>query len=955
MSARKIASYNDETTHSRDDDAAAALTRTLSHNAAARVSRSDTPIYPSTLKQAPAAAERPASPNSERRNVVIPDPVAFRYLEEDKSVRVVERKAELKGYELYLVEQWACSRQTPTLVIVTYTGDANHGVVIGVLSVPADEKAWSPRLRIYFKAIHQYHARPRDTELGELMVTNLSSFPSALTVMSVPGGNIKNQRRTFIVNENLKRLGCSGRSGIALSEPIPAAKAKFSQLYKTSIKVSTEEAVIELVKFCQVALYLFGKLDQVYIDGLLCDVTETSVGDWWTEFGVEYFNVEPTDGILGPTTVAAVLGLLAGARNRLSYWGAPVPKDVFDIDTMERGISHFQKYHKIERTRKLNRQTMRKLHTLTAKAAAGEGWGVQKAVKSTVTDIGGKRGEMVLGMVGSRDKGAIGDIETIDLDRFVGLVSGERAKWLWHGKAKRTPMLEHEKSGPDIVLLGKDGKEDLRASFEEDPSQRQKEDSSPAVYAATPVPGSSASMIAADSPGDKDALRRGVFKSVARDARSGLGRIKDAMTSGTGLRGHAGRPSRDESAEFPFGGSQNSFLSGSTSAGFVNTPGPITGSAQLGRAFTWKNKPEEYANATRKDKDSSGSTAAATPGPGSGSGSNNIATAIPLNDNETPTGTGESRVPARINEAIQRLASNDKRHLSQIQHHVQDNPTTAGTSVAGSVAGERTMSEVENEDVLAAVAYRSSPVFSSLRRRHSLAGCQPDLSNRQMAEARWARRLSFGDAEEAVLTWEEIVGVGVGSLSTEFLDGVEGDANTFPNAKTGQGQGQQLSTSTTRSHTPIEVAQAMYLSINNISKTLSPWAKSHVRALEASSKTYARQASSLQTTYADSSTLFSRAQHDHEEILADYRENLTESLGRIEGEAAKLEYEITALLGRVQEVEDSAAQYEIQVEEVEMRADELKAQLEMEGWLHWIVRRCTGVGTGANITRGRGE
>ncbi|KAI1132712.1 hypothetical protein F5Y10DRAFT_230611 [Nemania abortiva] len=894
MSLRKIVSYNDESKPQREDDAA--IARALSHNGG-RPSRAATPITPSDPKPAH-APDRTASPLAQRRKVVIPDPVAFRYLEEDECVGVVERKAELKGYELYLVEQWACSRQSPTLVIVTYTGDMSHGVVVGVLSVPADEKAWSPRLRIYFKAIHQYHARPRDTDLGELMVTNLSSFPSALTVISVPGGNIKNQRRTFIVNENLKRLGCSGRSGITLSEPIPAAKAKFRQLYKTNDKVSTEDAVIELVKLCQVALYLFGKLEQVYIDGLLCDVTETSVGDWWTEFGVEYFNSEPTDGILGPTTVSALLGLLGGARNRLSYSGAPVPKDVFEIASTERGIYHFQKYHKLEKTRRLDRQTMHKLHTLTAKAAAGEGWGVQKAVKSTVTDIGGRRGEMVLGMVGSRDKGGIGDIETIDLDRFIGLVTGERAKWLWHGKPKRTPALDPEKSGPDMILLGK---EDLRTSFEDDADNRRRE-GSPAIY-STPAPGSTASVT--DSPADKDVIRRGMFKSVARDARSGLGRIKDAMTSGSGLRGHTSRPSRDESSEFAYNGSQHSILS-STSAGIVSSPAQLPDSAQLGRAHTWKNKPEEYLNAIKKEKDIS----AVIPAPG--------ATA------QDETSTSELRTPARTNDTMQKAATHDKKQISQVQN--EDNPATADPSIAGSVAGERT-SEVDIEDTSQAAATHSVAALLSLRRRYSIAGSQPSRGP-PLIEARWARRLSFGDAEEAVLRWEEVA---------DFTDAETSDGNTKA-----ENQIRLL-----------EVAQAMYLSITDIEHNVEPWVKSKVQAIQATNEIYSRELDELQTIYDDSSALYQRAHHDYQGIVADHKEHLSEALNRVEGEAAKLEYEITALLSRVQEVEDSAAQFEIQVEEVEQRADELKAQLEKESWLHWAVRTLTGIGTGPNITRPR--
>ncbi|GAP84358.1 putative sin3 complex subunit [Rosellinia necatrix] len=890
MSLKNTVSHSDESRHRQDEDAA--ITRALSHSG----DRSSQTQTPSDSKQT-LASEQAASPGSPRlRHVVIPDPVAFRYLEEDKCVQVVERKAELTGYELYLVEQWACSRQSPTLVIVTYTGDtSNHRVVVGVLSVPADEKAWSPRLRVYFKAIHQFHARPRDTPLGELMVTNLSSFPSALTVISVPGGNIKNQRRTFIVNENLKRLGCSGRSGITLSEPIPAAKAKFHQLYKTNDKVSIEEAVIELVKFCQVALYLFGKLDQVYIDGLLCDVTETSIGDWWTEFGVEYFNVEPTDGILGPTTVAALLGLLWGARNRLSYSSAPVPKDVFEIDTFEKGISHFQKYHKFERTRRLDRQTMHKLHTITAKAAAGEGWGVQKAVKSTVTDIGGKRGEMVLGMVGSRDKGGIGDIETTDLDRLIGLVTGERAKWLWHGKPKRTPALDHEKSGPNMILLGK---EDLRTSIDDDLDHRRREDS-PAIY-STPAHGSTASVT--DSPGDKDVMRRGMFKSVARDARSGLGRIKDAMTSGSGLRGHVSRPSRDESSEFALNNSQHSFLS-STSAGFVNSPAQLPGSAQISRAFTWKIKPEEYSNAVKKDKDLS---AIVSP-----------ISAVVADETSAP----ELRMPSRINDTIQKLTSHEKRQASQSQ--TQENSTLVDPSVTGSVTGE----PIGGTEHSQSATPHATDASLCLHRRYSITGARPFL-NPPLAEARWPRRLSFGDAEEAVLKWDEVA-------DFTNAEGIDSDMK-------GKNKLQLL-----------EVAQAMYLRVTDIEKNVEPWVSRKIQDIKKTGESYSCQLDELQTMYQKSSSMFQQAHHGYQAIAAEHREHLTEALNRVDGGAAKLEYEITVLLSRVQEVEDSAAQFEIQVEEVEQRAEELKAQLEQESWLHWAVRTLTGVGTGPNITRPR--
>ena len=159
-------------------------------------------------------------------------------------MQVVQRRTTLKGYELYLVEQWACSRKDPTLVVVTYTGDETHSVIVGVLSVPADEAHWSANLSAYFRATRKNLARPKETNLGELMVTNLSSFPSALTVIPVPDGDIRNHRVAFIVNENLKRLGCSGRSGLTLSTPAEGTQAKFQSLYRTSDKVPFATSVV---------------------------------------------------------------------------------------------------------------------------------------------------------------------------------------------------------------------------------------------------------------------------------------------------------------------------------------------------------------------------------------------------------------------------------------------------------------------------------------------------------------------------------------------------------------------------------------------------------------------------------------------------------------------------------------------------------------------------------------
>ncbi|CRK36924.1 hypothetical protein BN1708_007252 [Verticillium longisporum] len=750
---------------------------------------------------------------------IFADPVAFRYLGDDPAVTVVERRRVLRGYELYLVEQWACSRESPTLVIVTYTGDARHTVVAGVLGVPADETAWSPRLRLYFESIQQYHARPKETGEGELMVTNLSSFPSALTVIPVPDGDIRTHRKLFIVNEDLKRLGCSGRSGMSLTDPTPATQAKFYQLFRTSDRPPFFESVLELVKLCQTALFLFGKLEFAYVDGLLCDKTETAIGNWWTEVGAEYYNIEPTDGILGPTTVAALLGMLAGARNRLHYLGAPVAKDVFDIDCTKRGISWFQRSQKLEKTRRLDRQTVLKLHSVTAKAAAGEGWGVQKAVKSTVAEIGGKRGELVIGLVGGRDKGAIGDIETLDISKFVDLVSGERAKWLWLGKPKRTALESNEKT-PDMsaILFGeKEAKEGavtpsrrVQSLPLEEEVQRTKEEPANTLHPVqTPI---QAATMNDAVLGEKDPSRRG-----------------------------------------------------------------------------------EYLNSFKKEAEQA---------------------------NETEKGAAEGDDDQQVADPPSRVGSEWSHAVSEpIKEEDNDDaqPSVVGSTIETDLLGPFEAERGENIEA------------AFLQRRHSIEYSTPSRRP-AISEARWPRRLSFGDAEEAVLRWEEI---------TSLLPDTAPPHDPLVALK------QQASVA--------ELARALYGSIHSISNHLSPWVVTKVEAIEALDAHYTREHEEIQGLYYQLSEAYQRVKQGSSELIASERGRLTEAIREVEVLAARLDYEVNALGGKVGDVEDGVLVFERQVEDVEARAEELKATLETEGWLHWFVRTLTGIGTGPNITRGVAE
>ena len=459
---------------------------------------------------------------SRHQRLVFTDPAAFRYLEEDPSTTVLERRRRLTGYELYCVEQWACSRKHPTFVITTYTGLEQHSVLTSVLGVPTDEDLWSPRLRVYLRAVKKYHARAKETPLGTLMVTNLSNFPSALTVINVPDGDLKAHRDAFIINEDLKRLGCTGRAGLNLETPIPATEAKFRDLFKVNDRIPLNAAVVELVKLTQAALMLYGLLPIEYADGMLCDVTEQKISDWWAEIGGDYFNTDPTDGILGPTTVAAMLGLLMGARNRLHAAGISVSKDVFDISSIKRAISSFQKAQRMERTRRLDRKTLDRLRKVTAaKAASSENSAVPRVVKSTVAELSGKGASLVH----ARERTGIADVESIDMEDFISLGFGDRFKWLWQGKPKKHDEKDALKTfGDSLAFDDQDGGLlSRKKSTDDDFGIRHA--FSDRFYQSSY--GSSASL---DHLPPDQALRRAALKNMAgKTEQKKLGKIRSVM------------------------------------------------------------------------------------------------------------------------------------------------------------------------------------------------------------------------------------------------------------------------------------------------------------------------------------------------------------------------------------------------------------------------------------------
>ncbi|KAF2233837.1 hypothetical protein EV356DRAFT_188758 [Viridothelium virens] len=818
------------------------------------------------------------------QRLVLTDPVAFRYLEEDPSTTVLERRRRLQGYELYVVEQWACSRTQPTFVITTYTGDPSHSIIVGILSVPSDESSWSRRLKVYFKALNQFHARRKETPLGFLSVTNLSGFPSSLTVVSVPDGDLKAHRDDFFVNENLKRLGCSGRVGLTLASPSGATQAKFHQLYRTSEKIPLYSAVIELVKLCQVALVLFGKLEQEYADGLLCDITEKAISDWWVEMGTEFYNIEPTDGILGPTTVSALLGMLSGARNRLHAYGAPVAKDVFDTESTKRGVAYFQKSQRLTKTRRLDRKTLDRLHKATVKAANSEGWTVPRAVKSTMAEISGKGGEMMMEFVGGRDKAGIADVETVDIERFVQLIHGERLKWLWYGK----PMKSHG----DMFsrLPGEEGlifEPDDQGGYSWKGSRKDSStvDLRPLKRNMSNVHGKSPREPIPEGTNEKEQdLKKAVLK------RAG-GRLKGAV----GLRSHHGKHSHDDTGdEFHGIGHNESQLSvAPPSLRRTNSdPASPTSTKSIDDSLerTFSHLTDQGAVTHLEDSKFSPAFAKAI--------------------TDTPDDSQTTLLP-------EKGTNGELEKRDVLGPPFQYEPSMREPSIAGSNYGG-----VDLDDLLPTDTFPGQDIGTLLRRTRSIDGI--DLrAPPPKHENWWPRHLSFSIAEPSVLVWEDI---GWREEEDSPLDSSDPKSALWREINLADGD------------------KLMREQMTIVGGKVAQWVDQKITRLQKLEAQADHDGQELQTLYLPRLESYRTLTEQSKGVVEVEQGQLQEAIKEVETLSAKLEYEINNLRSKVEDVEAGVAEFSDQVTNVEDRVKELEGDRKArEGWAGWMWRLSTGM------------
>lgn len=363
-------------------------------------------------------------PESEEPEATETVPYVFPDLQALQSIfsKDVYKYVTITGFEIYIVEQWACDRQYST-VITSYTGDSLHKIKAGRVRIPRDTSQWSDKLTKFIEEIENSGAKLKETEHGYMFITNLSSFPSHLNLIPIPSGRVEDVWDLFKVNVNLRRMNCGGRSALFLCLPSDACEDKFRQIYKTHPKVDIPYAVKELVTLIQICLVDFKLLDPLFVDGLLCNITEAKIKDWWNLFGSLYYGTIPKDGILGPTTISAILGFVLSCLYRLDMASVDFPKEPFNYFNFRVNVGKFQKANNLTRTWYLDPITVEKLFRVTSKNSTSDK--LKKVVKSTVHDISGKLGS----------ENAARNVLTTDLDKAIKYFTcSPRLHYLWYGK-----------------------------------------------------------------------------------------------------------------------------------------------------------------------------------------------------------------------------------------------------------------------------------------------------------------------------------------------------------------------------------------------------------------------------------------------------------------------------------------------------------------------------------------
>ena len=345
---------------------------------------------------------------------VFPDMVAFdrvrRRCQHWPDGAAVQR-IELQGFESYLVEQWVYERSARNSIVI-YTGNPADRVCAYRVEVVCDEAAWPGPLRAYIGDLGgSRHTFPTLSDYGTVFVTNVSQLDASLTLVPIPGGDIKKIYKCYVQNHDLKHLGCGTRAATAIGSPGKPAEDKFRAAYHVPAGVPVRYAVRELVCVVQTFLYYYGVLPAAWCDGLCCRGTEAGLTRWWRLVA----DIRPCCGLLSrrppgctaPVRFLSVIGLTLFIRTLLALGDSSfmAPKDPLDVQGFRVSVLLFQRAQKLHRTREnegyLDRETITRLFAWVQTVKTGQNFAkdlskVKTLVKNTVLDLTSVRALQVL-------------------------------------------------------------------------------------------------------------------------------------------------------------------------------------------------------------------------------------------------------------------------------------------------------------------------------------------------------------------------------------------------------------------------------------------------------------------------------------------------------------------------------------------------------------------------------
>lgn len=382
---------------------------------------------------------------------------------------IVEDEVAVAGFQLYAVEKWVVQREKVVSTIAVYTGDEKDKIYVTVLR-PASYLSEEETLEEFHRAVQKLRkdgARPKETAKGIVMTTFLPNFRPDLTIVQIPGGNYRAIQDRFYANIDLLRMGCTGRRAVSLDEPDDSTREKFVQVYHfpetiaqhtTSSRIGTashsthghsaslqgssaflnprggtspnqrsgkdsarsshvepaptlQTTVLNLIKIVQSALSLFGLFDiaEEERDGLLCDTTVDGIRKCIDVIG-KFVDVEPTERVLDPSVLAAILSVIISTRTKLHCLGIGHTKDPFlEPTAFVEALITFQRtqfkqhhhssstastssvqsphHHKIKITPYLSAELIQRINSVyAAKIRAPEPYKVHRVIKHKIDD-----------------------------------------------------------------------------------------------------------------------------------------------------------------------------------------------------------------------------------------------------------------------------------------------------------------------------------------------------------------------------------------------------------------------------------------------------------------------------------------------------------------------------------------------------------------------------------------